>query len=150
MRALPQRNATLPPSSSFEWRHATCCISTSQAHNDYMRQLAVAPCGTVLLVYANAAYQFLTLSIVKLDSGLAAGGALSRENGTLSISLIPDPETGAFNSENAVLSISVIPAPETGAFNSENAVLSISVIPDPATGAFSNERSEEHTSELQS
>src|SRR5450759_1855278 len=35
------------------------CISDS---NDYMRRLAVAPCGTVLLVYANAAYQFLTLS----------------------------------------------------------------------------------------
>jgi hypothetical protein len=52
----------LPPNSIFEWRHATCWISTSQAHNDYMRQLAVAPCGTVLLVYANAAYQFLTLS----------------------------------------------------------------------------------------
>src|ERR1019366_5076809 len=62
MRALPPRNATLPPNSIFEWRHATCWISTSQARNDYMRRLAVAPCGTVLLVYANAAYQFLTLS----------------------------------------------------------------------------------------
>src|SRR5450759_2613801 len=76
MRALPPRNATLPPSRTFEWRHATCWISTSQAHNDYMRRLAVAPCGTVLLVYANAAYQFLTLSNCHVRS-LAGGNKRS-------------------------------------------------------------------------
>src|ERR1019366_6163102 len=76
MRALPPRNATLPPNSIFEWRHATCWISTSQARNDYMRRLAVAPCGTVLLVYANAAYQFLTLSDCHVRS-LAGGNKRS-------------------------------------------------------------------------
>ena len=33
MRALPQLSATLPPSSIFEWRHATCWISTSRAQH---------------------------------------------------------------------------------------------------------------------